>query len=423
MGDQHQGGAMLAVEGEQQVGDGLAGGLVEVAGWLVGKQQLRAMDEGTRQRHTLLLAAGQLVRVVLHAFAKTDLGQHSAGAFARVGLALQLQRQHDVVQRRQRRQQVEALEYEADRAAAQLRTRFFIQLLKMVAVKDDAAAGGCIQSGEQPEQGGLARAGGADNGQAGAARHLQVDAVEDDQCAIRASHGFVNLRGLQYVTGVAAHMRVRVLSLLMLLWLALLPAVQAASASLLVLGDSLSAAHGIATHEGWVHLLQQRLQDTSPGLVVVNASISGETTAGGLARLPGLLASHEPCVLAIELGANDGLRGLPLAQIRDNVAQMIALGGAAGAQVVLLGIELPVNYGPRYRGGLRDIYAGLADEHDLPLVPFLLEPVALEPEMMQYDGLHPTAAAQPQISAHVWPVLWPLLEGCGAPQTTHNGED
>lgn len=218
-------------------------------------------------------------------------------------------------------------------------------------------------------------------------------------------------------------MRVRVLSLLMLLWLALLPAAQAASASLLVLGDSLSAAHGIATHEGWVHLLQQRLQDTNPGLVVVNASISGETTAGGLARLPGLLTSHEPCVLAIELGANDGLRGLPLAQIRDNVAQMIALGGAAGAQVVLLGIELPVNYGPRYRGGLRDIYAALAEEHGLALVPFLLEPVALEPGMMQDDGLHPTAAAQPQISAHVWPVLWPLLQGCRAGQTTNDGDN
>lgn len=218
-------------------------------------------------------------------------------------------------------------------------------------------------------------------------------------------------------------MRIRVLSLLMFVWLPVVPAAQAASASLLVLGDSLSAAHGIATQQGWVHLLQQRLHDRNPALDVVNASISGETTAGGLARLPQLLASHQPCVLAIELGANDGLRGLPLAQIRDNVAQMITLGDAAGAQVVLLGIELPVNYGPQYRGGLRQIYASLAEEHGLPLVPFLLEPVALVPGMMQDDGLHPTAPAQAQITAHVWPVLWPLLEGCRAPQTTHNGDD
>lgn len=215
-------------------------------------------------------------------------------------------------------------------------------------------------------------------------------------------------------------MRIRVLSLLILLWLPMLPAAQAATASLLVLGDSLSAAHGIATQQGWVHLFEQRLQDQRPELRVINASISGETSAGGLARLPDLLARHRPCVLAIELGANDGLRGLPLAQIRDNVAQMIALGDAAGAQVVLLGIELPVNYGPQYRGGLREIYAELAAEHDLPLVPFLLEPVALEPGLMQDDGLHPTAAAQPQIVVHVWPVLWPVLESCHEPQTIDN---
>ncbi|MDZ3823906.1 MAG: arylesterase [Pseudoxanthomonas sp.] len=172
----------------------------------------------------------------------------------------------------------------------------------------------------------------------------------------------------------------------------------------LVLGDSLSAAHAIPVEAGWVALLDRRLSDSGRGRVV-NASISGETTAGGLARLPGLLAEHRPGLLVLELGANDGLRGLPIAQISDNIEAMVELAQAAGAAVLLVGIELPINYGPRYRGALRDVYAELARRHGTGLVPFLLEDVALAPGLMQEDGLHPTAEAQPRLLETVWPAL------------------
>lgn len=179
---------------------------------------------------------------------------------------------------------------------------------------------------------------------------------------------------------------------------------------MLVLGDSLSAAHGIALNDGWVALLERRLRDAPAPRAVVNASISGETTAGGLARLPALLAEHAPALVVIELGANDGLRGLPLAEARSNLAAMLAAIRAAKASAVLVGVELPVNYGPQYRDGLRSMYRGLADEFNAPLVPFLLDGVALDPDLMQDDGLHPNARAQPKILANVWGVLEPALK-------------
>lgn len=175
-------------------------------------------------------------------------------------------------------------------------------------------------------------------------------------------------------------------------------------------GDSLSAAYGIAPEQGWVHLLGARLAergDDAPP--VVNASISGETTAGGLARLPDLLAEHRPALVMVELGANDGLRGLPIAEIRANLTRILQAIRAAGARPMLLGIELPLNYGTRYREGLRTMYRDLATEFNAPLVPFLLEGVALDPELMQADGLHPRAAGQAKILDNVWAVLEPEL--------------
>ncbi|HJU38128.1 MAG TPA: arylesterase [Tahibacter sp.] len=195
---------------------------------------------------------------------------------------------------------------------------------------------------------------------------------------------------------------------LAVLWLSFFPlVVLAAAPPVLVLGDSLSAAHGIPLQTGWVTLLGKRLDaaDASPRRAVVNASISGETTSGGLARLPALLAEHKPGVVVVELGANDGLRGLSLPDIRKNVASLVKLSRDAGAKVVLVGIELPVNYGPQYRDGLRAMYRDVAAEFNVPLVPFLLEGVALDPALMQDDGLHPVAAAQPKILDTVWAVL------------------
>jgi len=189
-----------------------------------------------------------------------------------------------------------------------------------------------------------------------------------------------------------------------------LPLAAAEPRPLLVLGDSLSAAYGIAPQEGWVALLAERLKSSKPIRKVVNASISGETTAGGLARLPALLAEHKPALVIVELGANDGLRGLPLAQARANLAGALDAIRGAGARALLIGIELPVNYGPQYRDGLREVYRGLAHEFNVPLVPFLLEGVALDPALMQEDGLHPKAAAEPRVLDTVWSVLQPALK-------------
>lgn len=185
---------------------------------------------------------------------------------------------------------------------------------------------------------------------------------------------------------------------------------QAASPkTVLVLGDSLSAAHNIPVESGWVHLLDARLSNMVPKWTVVNASISGETSLSGRNRLPALLAKYRPQVLVLELGANDGLRGLPLATLRANLDAMIVAAQQAKVRVLLVGIELPVNYGPQYRDGLRSIYEELARSHQTALVPFLLEGIALDPTKMQEDGLHPVASAEPQVLDTLWKQLQPLL--------------
>jgi acyl-CoA thioesterase I len=176
-----------------------------------------------------------------------------------------------------------------------------------------------------------------------------------------------------------------------------------------VLGDSLSAAYGIRVEQGWVSLLQARLQARGYGHRVVNASSSGETTGGALARLPRLLATHRPAIVIVELGANDGLRGLPIADIRANLESIIGLSRQSGAEVLLVGMHVPPNYGPAYTRQFHALFGELADKHRLAQVPFLLEDVALDDRLMQEDGLHPTATAQPLLLAELWPHLEPLV--------------
>lgn len=201
----------------------------------------------------------------------------------------------------------------------------------------------------------------------------------------------------------------RFTALLLLLFLALAAtALQAEERpTLLVMGDSLSAAYGIEADEGWVSLLEARLDGKAR---VVNASISGETSGGGASRLPELLGQHAPDIVLLELGGNDGLRGLPPSQFEANMRRMIEASQEAAARVLLLGIDIPPNYGQAYRDAFTGVYHRLADEYDLPLVPFLLEGVALEEHLMQRDGIHPTAEAQPLILENVWPELAALLE-------------
>lgn len=183
----------------------------------------------------------------------------------------------------------------------------------------------------------------------------------------------------------------------------------ALAGTILVVGDSISAALGVDTRQGWVALLQERLQEGGFEHQVVNASISGDTSSGGAARLPALLAQHQPELVIIELGGNDGLRGQPLVQLQQNLARMIDASRAAEAEVLLLGMRLPPNYGQRYTQAFAQVYADLAAGKQVALVPFLLEGVGGVPGMMQADGIHPTAAAQPIMLENVWPTLEPLL--------------
>jgi len=177
------------------------------------------------------------------------------------------------------------------------------------------------------------------------------------------------------------------------------------------MGDSISAAYGIQREAGWVALLDKRLDAMASPWEVINASVSGETTGGGLARLPSALAAHDPGIVIIELGGNDGLRGYPLASIRENLDRLVTLAKRDDREVLLLGMQIPPNYGPRYANAFAAMYREVAERCNVPLVPFLLDSVALTPSLMQSDGIHPTAAAQPLLLDNIWTKLAALLEG------------
>ena len=189
----------------------------------------------------------------------------------------------------------------------------------------------------------------------------------------------------------------------------MLAAQSAVAGTVLIVGDSISAAFGLDTRAGWVALLEKRLAQEGFDDKVVNASITGDTSANGLARLPAQLAAHKPDLVLLELGGNDGLRGMPVAQLQQNLASMIDLSRKAGAEVLLLGMQLPPNYGARYTQAFAQVYQTLADEKKVALVPFLLEGVGGVPTLMQADGVHPTAGAQGKLLENVWPTLKPLL--------------
>lgn len=180
--------------------------------------------------------------------------------------------------------------------------------------------------------------------------------------------------------------------------------------TIVILGDSLSAAYGMETSESWPSLLQRRLDEDGHAYRVFNSSIAGDTTQGGLARLPRLLEKQQPSIVMIELGGNDGLRGLPLEVTRGNLAKMIELSRSADAQVIISEIRIPPNYGRTYTEKFNALFHELAAQDGVTLLPFLLEDIALVPGMIQGDGIHPTVAAQPLILDAVWEVMEPWLE-------------
>ena len=188
------------------------------------------------------------------------------------------------------------------------------------------------------------------------------------------------------------------------------PAVAPAAPVILVFGDSISAAYGISQDKGWVSLLQQRLQSQGYGYRVVNASVSGETTAGGLARLPRALMVHRPAIVILELGGNDGLRALPVAQMRSNLLRMVSLSQQAKAQVLLVGMRMPPNYGPQYTQQFHESFDYVAQYFRIPQVPFLLNEVAQDARLMQSDGIHPNVAGQPKLLDNIWGTLRAMLK-------------
>lgn len=198
--------------------------------------------------------------------------------------------------------------------------------------------------------------------------------------------------------------------LLVLSLFPMLAAPVAAAPVVAVLGDSLSAAHGMDRDDSWVALLEDRMAAEGFPHEVVNASISGETSRGGRDRVDGILADHEPAVLIVELGGNDGLRGQPLSALRENLTAIVRRARTAGARVLLVGVRLPPNYGAAYTEAFASVYAEVAADTGVTLVPRFLEGVAERRQLMQNDGIHPTASAQPTMLENVWPELRPLLE-------------
>lgn len=179
--------------------------------------------------------------------------------------------------------------------------------------------------------------------------------------------------------------------------------------TILIVGDSLSAEYGLSRGQGWVALLEQRLQESKIKATVINASISGETTSGGKSRIEGLLKKHQPDIAVIELGGNDALRGLALNATQENLRQMLRLSKQFNAKTLLLGMRIPPNYGTHYAEQFFQLYARLAKDENVALVPFFLEGVAEKPELFQADHIHPVAAAHPIMLGNVWPQLKPLL--------------
>ncbi|MCG8041860.1 MAG: arylesterase [Candidatus Thiodiazotropha endolucinida] len=200
--------------------------------------------------------------------------------------------------------------------------------------------------------------------------------------------------------------------LLLFLFLSV-PAVTLAQTTLLVVGDSLSAGYGVTTEVRWVNLLSQRLNAHCGPFQVINASVSGDTSQGGLSRLPALLSKHEPTVVIIELGGNDGLRGINSRAMHDNLQRMVSRAKQAGAAVLLLGVRLPANYGPEFTNAFHQVYYDVSEAESVPLIPFFLKGVALDMSLMQNDGIHPNDKAQPILEENVWAGLRPLLKTLG----------
>lgn len=398
MGDEDQRGAVLAVQREQQVGDFIPSVTVEVAGGFIGEQQLRAAVKRARQRDPLLLAAGELYRQVMQAFAQPQLLQQRPGAAAALAIAFAAQqgRKLNVFQRVEGGYQHKRLKHKADVLSAQLRPRLFVHLVQRLSEQRNLPAAAVVQPGEDRQQRRFTGPRLANQGDGLPLFDNQLNSGKDGKLMLTLTDGFLKMMNFKYV--FRWH--------LPFLFLVLFTCRAMAADTLLVLGDSLSAGYRMAGNTAWPALLNDKWQTKTP---VVNASISGDTSQQGLARLPALLKQHQPRWVLVELGGNDGLRGFPPQQTEQTLRTIIAHIKAANAQPLLMQIRLPANYGRRYNEAFSAIYPALAKEFDIPLLPFFMEEVYLKPQWMQDDGIHPNRDAQPFIADWMATRLAPLV--------------
>ncbi|SYK54768.1 multifunctional acyl-CoA thioesterase I and protease I and lysophospholipase L1 [Klebsiella pneumoniae] len=343
---------MFAIKREQQIGNFVPGLAIEVAGGLIGEQNGRAPVKGPGQRHPLLFAAGELRRQVVQAFAKSQLLKQ------RAGIAL-----HPVQRFAQH--------------------RYF-------------PAAAIVEAGEDRQQGRFTGTRLADQGDGLPRFDNQLNSGKDGELMLPLTDGLLKMMNFKYV------FRWHVPFLLLFLFTCRAMAAD----TLLILGDSLSAGYRMAANAAWPALLNEQWQAKTP---VVNASISGDTSQQGLARLPALLKQHQPRWVLVELGGNDGLRGFPPQQTEQTLRTIIKDIKAANAEPLLMQIHLPANYGRRYNEAFGAIYPALAKEFAIPLLPFFMEEVYLKPQWMQDDGIHPNRDAQPFIADWMAKRLAPLV--------------
>jgi acyl-CoA thioesterase-1 len=422
VGDEDEGGAGGGVEVEEHVDDGAAGFVVEVAGGFVGEEDFRAVHEGAGQGDALLLAAGKLVRVVVDAIGKADAGEVLAGLLLRVADAAEFERHEDVFQRGERGEELEALENEPGGGVAQGGEGVFVESVEILSVEEHVAGGGTVEAGAESEQRGLAAARGADDGAVGPGGEVEVDVGKHGQRVpgggvsfAESAHGEDGREALAFGGGgfrglLGVHMRGS-------LYVLLLGAVVAAAAPtgepgrIVILGDSITAGYNLAPEEAYPALLQEKIKAAGLNYEVINAGQSGDTTAGGLRRIDWVLEEGAPEVMVIALGGNDGLRGLPVAQVGENLAAIAAKARAVNpaVRIVIAGMQMPGSMGADYAESFAAVFGEVAREQDAVLLPFLLEGVAGDPDLNQPDRIHPTAQGQRRIAETVWGTLERLL--------------
>ena len=432
MGDQNHGGALFAIEGEQEVEDGVASSAIEIAGGFVGEEDRRVQCEGAGEGDALLLAAGKLDGVVVEAAVESDAGEQFARAGAAAAVAGEFHGEEHVLFGGESRDQVIALEDEADFAAADLRHLVLGEVGDVFAIEDHLAGGGRVETGEEAEQRALAATGRTHDGGELAARNEQVDALEDIHAVSAGVDGLGEAANFDqtFIMAVGACMRA-------VWWIAIAavltgcsgkdepaprsavpsPAASTPPASteqidprpaLVCFGDSITAGFGLDAGRAYPELLQKDLDGRKLKYRVVNMGVSGDTTQDGLGRVQ-LAITEKPAIVLLELGGNDGLRGIPIDITRNNLAQMIEAFQGAGAKVVLAGMTLPPNYGQQYIEQFEKVYKDLAEKYKVKLIPFLLEGVGGHTEFMQRDGLHPNAAGAQKVEVVVMKSLEGLL--------------